>query len=101
MTRENAQYIMSTAIESGIAYWMNEECSHIRVYRTEAEDDWWYTSVSFVYEGKDYHVSLEIMEETATEFSDKYPHLPINDDHDSISADAFFQYCAFRDIVFG
>lgn len=102
MTLETAKDLMSTAIESGIAYWVNEECSKVSVIRKGEGDNWYYARVNFTYGGKKYNVTLAGMREMADKFSTRYPHLPITSmDHDSISADAFFQYCAFQDIVFG
>jgi hypothetical protein len=103
MTRENAKNLMSTAIESGIAYWMNDECIDVEVVSKDVmTPNRYYARVDFKFEGKKYQVSLADMVRLADKFIETFPHLPIEDmTYDSVSADAFFQYCAFGDIFFG
>ena len=109
MTEQQAKDILCTAIEGGgIYYWMSEECQNIIVDRSEKFgeesvniDEWFYISISFEYEEKMYKVHYSDMMKKANEFIKKYPRLPIDDNHDAISADAFFQFCAFNEIIFG
>lgn len=114
-TLSDAKYVMIAAIEGGIDYWLYQD--------SEVDDnpsnqnlikggDWestessveesYYFGVEFDFEGKHYKVTIEDFVEKAEEFSKKFPRLPIDlDSHDALSADAFFQYCAFGEIVFG
>ena len=68
-----------------------------------------YSNISYVnhitkdldYNEKMYKVHYSDMMKKADEFRRKYPRLPIDDNHDELSADAFFQFCAFNEIIFG
>ena len=103
MTIENAKNLMSTAIESGISYWMNDECTDVDVIIKDVmTPNRYYSRVDFKFEGKNYQVSLADMTRLADKFIKTFPHLPLGDTtHDSVSADAFFQFCAFGDIILG
>lgn len=116
LTTEQAQAILSTAIESGIAYWMNEDSTNVTIIRSkewqEAIDNgtydslpieqWIYLGVQFTWEGKDYHVTLEAMQEAFPKLNEQFDYLQIDiDNYDANDADTLFQYTAFGEIIYG
>ena len=113
ITMKEARDLMCAAVEGGIGYWINEDagegCTDVEVVKSEKFgddsadlDEWYYGMVSFTYEGTRHCVSTADLIIAAPVFSKKYPHLPIDYRHDAISADALFQFCAFKgEVIFG
>lgn len=98
LSKDMAKDILSTAIESGIAYWMNEDSENVSLKR---DTDLEYKSISFDLEKKHYEITPASLIKVAKEFAEKYPHLPVDDNYDACSADALFQYAAFNEIIYG
>ena len=116
LTMDQVKDIMSTAIESGIAYWMNEDCSNVEIKKSEGFgvseniDDWVYLSVSFDWEDAHYDVTLEEMLDKFDAFSiefsneevyDGFVNRLLTDNYDAGDADVYFQFCAFGEVVYG
>ena len=118
MARKDAVDWMSTAVEGGISYWMNESCTNVTVERSKdfGEGDpatWEYLSVSFQDEdGNDLIVTVDKMVEESTEYlywlienhPRRIPNFVQSTDEsnfDAEDADCYFQWLAFGDYVYG
>ena len=99
-----------TAIETGIAYWMNngQDVRNISIVRSEDEDKF-YESISFEHniDGKGWVpctlTPISTVQLSAGIVSSRWPnHLTdfLDENEDAIIADVFFQVAAFGDIVY-
>jgi len=124
LTRKDAQDILSTAIESGIAYWMNEDSTDVEINDTSdsagVDGEWLYTGVEFMSDVKTalpakYKVTPEIMVEKFPAFMSfladtmrfrfKNWAIAFSDNDlagmDAEDADVFFQWLCFGEVVYG
>ncbi len=126
LSLQDARDLLVTAIEGGIAYWVNEDCKNVDIGRSEGWGDedtelWWYTKLTFdtdcIGNGmKHYELTPEQMVEKFDSWAeyckktmewrwDQWVEAMEEDDLagscDAEDADCFVQYCLFGEVVFG
>ena len=125
-TIKDMRDLLCTAIEGGIAYWVNEECQNVDIDYSEGwggEDmeQWWHTKLAFDSdcingEMKHYELTPETMLEKFDAWMDyckktmkwrwdQWVEALSEDDLggscDAEDADCFVQYCFFGEVIFG
>jgi hypothetical protein len=125
-TIKDMRDLLRTAIEGGIAYWVNEECQNVSIDRSEGwgsddMDQWWHTKLAFDTdcigdEMEHYELTPETMLEKFDAWKDycqktmkwrweQWAEALEEDDLggscDAEDADCFVQYCLFGEVVFG
>lgn len=126
LSLQDARDLLVTAIEGGIAYWVNEDCQNVEVGRCDGwgNDDvenWYYTRLAFDSdcmgdELTHYELTPETMVEKFDAWMayceknmkwrwDQWVEAMKEDDLagscDAEDADCFVQFCLFGEVVFG
>lgn len=119
LSRETADVVLSTAIESGIPYWLNEEesISEVRLFYSEDflnykalrhKEDFDFTKP--FYSGISFHeetigvvcVTAHLLMLVYPKFVKEFPQFCIKDGIIKVeAADALFQYAVFGKVVYG